>query len=366
MCSNLISDLPKDISFHLCDHFASIAVDRVSNKGANGYLVFGKNKISNQKVAIKYYYWGENAGLHFEPKRLAEIQHDNVIRINDAGYVNNSYSYFMTPFFERGDLDDLINAGCISLFDAIKLTFEISCGLSQIHASKMVHRDLKPENILVNDVGKAVIADFGSVKMLPDGMETVPGSGHSIAYRPPESFEGSYGKQGDVYQVGIILYQLLGGRFQYNPEKILSEKENIKYETIQSDCEKSLYVDNIVKNKIIKGALIKLDTLPVWVPENIKRIIKKVTNINPWNRTRSASELVSILHAHQLNVPRWIDNGSEIQVEHKGKCLRVCQDAKGMWFAEKKVPSGWQKNRAIKVDLKENVIKDIKIKLNII
>jgi len=87
------------------------------------------------------------------------------------------------------------------------LTRDILSGLSFLHANKLLHRDLKPQNILLADSGSAVIGDFGSVKRLPDGHQTVPGSGHSIIYCPPESASsGTYGISGDIYQVGVTMF----------------------------------------------------------------------------------------------------------------------------------------------------------------
>ena len=61
---------------------SNITFEKQSNKGANGYLFFGRNRILNQRVAVKYYYWGGDRAEHAEPQQLAEIDSPHVIRVH--------------------------------------------------------------------------------------------------------------------------------------------------------------------------------------------------------------------------------------------------------------------------------------------
>jgi eukaryotic-like serine/threonine-protein kinase len=202
---NVLGDLPNELQEHVRTEISAFKVERVANKGANGYLVFGKNNISGKEVAVKYYYWMGDDDYHAEPRKLASLEHPNIVKLDHAGYVNGEWAFFIMPQLRSGDLDDYISQGKIDLKKSIKLVFDIASALSELHSKGILHCDLKPENILLSDEGNVVIADFGSVKQLPEGADGVPGSGHSIAYRPPESFDGLYTKSGDVYQCGIVL-----------------------------------------------------------------------------------------------------------------------------------------------------------------
>ena len=80
----------------------------------------------------------------------------------------------------------------------------------------MVHRDLKPANIVM-DGHTPRIADFGTVRILNQGSAVTTASRHSGLYRPPETFASNqYSRAGDVYQVGLVAYQLLGGAERVN------------------------------------------------------------------------------------------------------------------------------------------------------
>ncbi len=190
-----------------------------NNRGANGYLFFAKNKVSKQDVAIKFYYGEPGDRQHDEPRQLAAINSPNVLSILDARMISEDWGYFITPRCNEGDLDDLIT-DLSSSYTAIDTAIAICHGVSAIHAQGMVHRDLKPGNI-VFDGGIPKIADFGSVRAFERGQEITRASRHSVLYRPPESFESDeYTKRGDVYQIGLVTYQMLGGGLSYK-EKII-------------------------------------------------------------------------------------------------------------------------------------------------
>jgi serine/threonine protein kinase len=138
-----------------------------NERGANGYLFFAKNKITNTSVAIKFYAGEQGEARRDEPRQLCLIKNRNVLPILDARSVSEEWGYFATPRCFEGDLDDLI-ATQPSVHEALDVALGICNGVSAIHALKMLHRDLKPGNIVMQ-AGTPQIADFGSVRMLSDG-----------------------------------------------------------------------------------------------------------------------------------------------------------------------------------------------------
>jgi serine/threonine protein kinase len=201
-------NVPVEIRTSLKELSDNISIQKYCPIGANGYLFFGHNKILDKKVAIKYYYWGGEKKYHAEPKRLSVIKSDNVIEIFHAEMIDNEWAFFITPYCQQGDLDTLLAKEKISVCESVDILLQVLNGLSHLHGSSLVHRDLKPANIFFTDQRKAVIGDFGSVKKVPNGDGAVPGSGHSVLYRPLESITiGKYGYSGDIYQLGIVLYQ---------------------------------------------------------------------------------------------------------------------------------------------------------------
>ncbi|MBN1497537.1 MAG: protein kinase, partial [Spirochaetes bacterium] len=257
-----LSTAPLPIKNKLKELNSAITFHKQSNSGSNGWLFFGINNIHSQKVAIKFYDWSSSSDYHAEPKYLASISADNVIPILDAAYVDNDYAYFITPYMEKGDLDSEISTGVRGNCRAIFLARDLLIGLSHLHSKNLLHRDLKPQNIFISDDNKAIIGDFGSVKKIPDDQTNVPGSGHSLIYRPPESVNNSlYGITGDIYQVGIILFQLLGGYFPYGEASWLSPIELKRYREIQDSIDRQIYANDCIKRRISKGKIIDIKSL---------------------------------------------------------------------------------------------------------
>lgn len=97
--------------------------------------------------------------------------------------------------------------------------YQICRGLKYIHSSNVLHRDLKPGNLLVNADCELKICDFG----LARGIATISDSQDPgfmteyVAtrwYRAPEIMLSyrSYSKAIDIWSVGCILAELLGGK----------------------------------------------------------------------------------------------------------------------------------------------------------
>ncbi|KAJ4509150.1 mitogen-activated serine/threonine-protein kinase [Exophiala dermatitidis] len=96
--------------------------------------------------------------------------------------------------------------------------YQILCGLKYIHSANVLHRDLKPGNLLVNADCELKICDFGLARGFSQDPEENAGYMTEYVatrwYRAPEimlSFQ-SYTKAIDVWSVGCILAELLGGR----------------------------------------------------------------------------------------------------------------------------------------------------------
>jgi Protein kinase domain len=82
--------------------------------------------------------------------------------------------------------------------------------LEYAHSQGIVHRDIKPSNLLLDTRGTVWVADFGLAKA--NDQQNLTHTGDilgTIRYMPPEAFEGKSGPLGDVYSLGLTLYELL-------------------------------------------------------------------------------------------------------------------------------------------------------------
>jgi serine/threonine-protein kinase len=86
-------------------------------------------------------------------------------------------------------------------------------GVEAMHASGVVHRDLKPKNIMLGSEREVKIIDLGfaSVPGMPDFTSGSDARfGHPI-YSPPERTNGRGDQRTDIYSVGMMMYELMGG-----------------------------------------------------------------------------------------------------------------------------------------------------------
>jgi len=155
-------------------------------------------------------------------------------------FEDEKYVYFITPFFEGGELFSILTKkqACDQLSNEktiITIALEILFNLHFFHTNNVIHRDLKLENILLR--GKninegLVIIDFGLSLLIKDdhsldsdNFKSLVGSRHYLA---PELIEKKpqYSYKSDIWSMGVIIYLLLYKKYPFDSFKKDSELED--------------------------------------------------------------------------------------------------------------------------------------------
>lgn len=300
--------------------FPEFRLEEVNDTGANGDVLLGQHTVLQKKVAIKIYFHPPDE-IDQEPAIIAQLNHENVLKVFDARKVKDDYSYYMMEFANGGDLLGHLENNHLSMCTSLKLLCQLLSGLAYLHGpeNRLVHRDIKLENILMHN-DKLMIGDFGSVRKVDETTNQATASKHSILFRPPEAFgDGAFFDfSSDVYQAGIVGYLLFGGRLSNDLISYLTEPEQHRFQKMkvnEDDFMQSKFVDKCIEKRIRANRLLNWSSMPFFVQTRLIRVLKKSTAAHP-NRFRSVSEFLAALQKIQNDLPDWQINGNRLSLNN--------------------------------------------------
>jgi eukaryotic-like serine/threonine-protein kinase len=309
-------------------------------KGFNGEVYFAKRRKLDDEVVLKFYRSKPGYDSSEEAVMLKGIDHPNILRIYDLRFVPPEYAFFLSPRISGGDLQTHIDTELFSSKDSLKIISDILNGVTELHSGHdLVHRDLKPGNVLIDFLKRtAIIADLGAVKKIQQATGYVTASKATRVYLPPEAIQNNrYYFQSDLYQVGIIMFQLLGGFFPVSYEiKWLSKREAKAIECIRNSIQKALKFDEIIDKKICNGTLANTNTLPVYLDNQFKRVMNRALHINYKQRYQSSSEFLKAVHSLERAFPNYTQMPDLLLISHDtGKEYKIYKDKKSSYILEK-------------------------------
>jgi serine/threonine protein kinase/Tfp pilus assembly protein PilF len=157
---------------------------------------------------------------------LATLNHPAIAKLFDGGTTDDGRPFFAMELVEGEPIDRYCDTHQVLIAGRLRLLVTVAEAVQYAHRNLIVHRDLKPSNVLVTHDGQVKLLDFGIAKLLdpaeqPDGRALTL---HSALPMTPEcaSPEQIRGERittaSDVYQLGLLLYQLLTGRYPYDTD----------------------------------------------------------------------------------------------------------------------------------------------------
>ena len=143
---------------------------------------------------------------------LSNLQHPNIVRFYGLEE-GDAMAFMMMDYVEGRTLKRVIYdyKGQMPQ-DELRTSIRSVCSaLHFAHSKGLIHCDLKPANIMINESGRTLLADFGIARMTDNATTTLVGAG-TPAYMAPEQARGfDPTPQTDIYQLGIVLYEMLTG-----------------------------------------------------------------------------------------------------------------------------------------------------------
>lgn len=232
---------------------------RRSDQKAFAIKIIKKSKLNAEELAV----------VHDEVEIMHKISHENCVQLFEM-FETSKKLYMVMELLTGGELfDRIVLKGSYSEAEAANLIRNVCSAINYIHGIGIVHRDLKPENLIYlnqNADSPVKITDFGLAKFRTQSsklkaMTTACGTPGYVAPEVLKNEPYGYGKEVDMWSVGVILYILLCG---FPP--FYHENSNKLYKQIK------------------KGEYDFPD--PYWtdISDEAKDLVRKLLTVNPKKR----------------------------------------------------------------------------------
>jgi calcium-dependent protein kinase len=177
--------------------------------------------------------------LKSEVKILSELDHPNIVKYFGT-FEDEYYIHILMEYLRGYDLYKIISLKDytgIDEKDMSNIIYYLLKALLFIHSKNIVHRDLKPENILFSnkdDYSTLKLIDFGlatNVLTIQEKKKSVVGTPY---YMSPEIIDGNFDEKTDIWSLGIVMHQMLTGKFPFEPNKnedLFQVIKNKKFDT---------------------------------------------------------------------------------------------------------------------------------------
>ena len=221
-------------------------------------------------------------------RQCLNLKHVNLISLWDIRSNDMGESWVVMEYVPGPSLRDAVEANIDGMpEEQIKTWFtSTASGVAYLHEHGIVHRDLKPGNIFCDEDEQVIkIGDYGLSKFIScsrrSGQTESVGTFH---YMAPEIGKGIYGKEIDIYALGIILYEMLTGDVPFEGES----SQEIIMKHLTADPDVSILPDGF--REVIAKALQK-------DPELRYRSVPEMVADMPWPEIAANSQKIISQHA---------------------------------------------------------------------
>ncbi|MBI4869155.1 MAG: protein kinase [Candidatus Wallbacteria bacterium] len=308
---------------------------RKLGEGGMGVVHKAIENSTGRRVAIKSLLFDGLPELtkrfEMEGQLLAKMDHQHIVKLLEVGH-EGAHHYMVFELVDGVTLKEELDRNLVlPPKRALEIVEQVLKGLDYAHGLGVVHRDIKPENVLLTKFGYVKIADFGLAKSHGLDIEPDPAppedntdtpvdepslsSSHSTlvvsgihdmparpqvrktvggdsrrtfsgailgtpSYMSPEQAQGRpVNHQTDLYATGIMLWELLAGRYLYKgsdiQEILQKQVHDIPPPVSKANSKVPAFLDDLVARAIAKSMMDRFQTardFGIAVGKAIKRL----------------------------------------------------------------------------------------------
>ena len=204
-------------------------------------------------------------------RECLNLQHENLVRLYDVQQTEAGESWVVMEYCGGESLEEAIarHPGGMPIDLALQWLRGLCSAVAFLHEKDIVHRDLKPSHVYHED-GIIKVGDYGLAKYVTMSRRSGNTEGiGTVFYAAPEMGEGKYGKEIDLYAIGVIFHEMLSGDVPFDGQS--AAEVLMKHLTAYPDLSR--------------------------FPSPYREIVGKLLEKKPQHRYRSVHELLAALDA---------------------------------------------------------------------
>jgi serine/threonine protein kinase len=262
-----------------------------------------------RRVAVKMLPWRFGEALprwkerfHHEAQTIAQLRHPNIVPIYTFGE-HAGYCYYAMQFVEGLSLDRVLAGlsdpaalpasaqGMAKRMAAdhwpsfARIAAQVALALEHAHSLNVLHNDIKPANLLLDASGQILLTDFSAHRLRTEFEEQTERGSGTYRYLAPERLAAPSDVRGDVYSLGVTLYELLTRRPAFDA------------------ADRTELLDQITRSEFPPPRAIRPN-----IPWTLEAIVLKAMSLKPEDRYQSAREfrrdLMRFLHDQPITARR--------------------------------------------------------------
>ncbi|CAD8141516.1 unnamed protein product [Paramecium pentaurelia] len=198
-------------------------INKILGEGSYGQVRLVQHKKTGQQRAMKQIQKKkilkeQEDAMFSEVALLKDMDHQNIVKLFEL-YQDSQNYYLVTEYLNGGELlDKLTKLQTFNERTAAEYMKQVLLALSYCHAQNIIHRDMKPSNIMLaspDPKSPIKVIDFGTAKKQVSGESQTQVIGTPL-YIAPEVIDKNYTEKCDIWSCGVILYQILTGKFPFD------------------------------------------------------------------------------------------------------------------------------------------------------